>query len=85
MILIQLHGELFAPLFYSRNFMQDKVIQIEEHLIHLEKQFDELNQVIYKQSLKIDELEKSVSSLNDKLDQNQSVESNNQLERPPHY
>jgi|DEB0MinimDraft_4_1074332.scaffolds.fasta_scaffold20497_2 uncharacterized coiled-coil protein SlyX len=65
--------------------MQDKVIQIEEHLIHLEKQFDELNQVIYKQSLKIDELEKSVSSLNDKLDQNQSVESNNQLERPPHY
>jgi uncharacterized coiled-coil protein SlyX len=65
--------------------MQDKVIQIEEHLIHLEKQFDELNQVIYKQSLKIEELEKSVSSLNDKLDQNQSVESNNQLERPPHY
>ncbi|MDC0446813.1 SlyX family protein [Gammaproteobacteria bacterium] len=65
--------------------MQDKVIQIEEHLIHLEKQFDELNQVIYKQSLKIDELEKSVSSLNDKLDQNQSLESNNQLERPPHY
>ncbi|MEK9574762.1 MAG: SlyX family protein [Gammaproteobacteria bacterium] len=65
--------------------MQDKVIQIEEHLIHLEKQFDELNQVIYKQSLKIDELEKSVSSLNDKLDQNQNVESNNQLERPPHY
>lgn len=65
--------------------MQDKVIQIEEHLIHLEKQFDELNQVIYKQSLKIDELEKSVSRLNDKLDQNQSVESNNQLERPPHY
>jgi len=65
--------------------MQDKVIQIEEHLIHLEKQFDELNQVIYKQSQKIDELEKSVSSLNDKLDQNQSVESNNQLERPPHY
>jgi uncharacterized coiled-coil protein SlyX len=65
--------------------MQDKVIQIEEHLIHLEKQFDELNQVIYKQSLKIDELEQSVSSLNDKLDQNQSVESNNQLERPPHY
>lgn len=65
--------------------MQDKVIQIEEHLIHLEKQFDELNQVIYKQSLKIDELEKSVSSLNDKLDQNQSVESNNQLEKPPHY
>ena len=65
--------------------MQDKIIQIEEHLIHLEKQFDELNQVIYKQSLRIDELEKSVSSLNDKLDQNQSVESNNQLERPPHY
>jgi uncharacterized coiled-coil protein SlyX len=65
--------------------MQDKVIHIEEHLIHLEKQFDELNQVIYKQSLKIDELEKSVSSLNDKLDQNQNVESNNQLERPPHY
>ena len=65
--------------------MQDKVIQIEEHLIHLEKQFDELNQVIYKQSLKIDELEKSVSSLNDKLDQNQNIESNNQLERPPHY
>jgi uncharacterized coiled-coil protein SlyX len=65
--------------------MQDKVIQIEEHLIHLEKQFDELNQVIYKQSLKIDELEKSVSSLNDKLDQNQNVESNNQLERPPHF
>ena len=65
--------------------MQDKVIQIEEHLIHLEKQFDELNQVIYKQSLKIDELEKSVSSLNDKLDQNQSLESNNQLDRPPHY
>ena len=65
--------------------MQDKVIQIEEHLIHLEKQFDELNQVIYKQSLKIDELEKSVSSFNDKLDQNQNVESNNQLERPPHY
>ena len=65
--------------------MQDKVIQIEEHLIHLEKQFDELNLVIYKQSLKIDELEKSVSSLNDKLDQNQNVESNNQLERPPHY
>ena len=65
--------------------MQDKVIQIEEHLIHLEKQFDELNQVIYKQSLKIDELEKSVSSLNDKLDQNQNVESNNQLEKPPHY
>ena len=65
--------------------MQDKVIQIEEHLIHLEKQFDELNQVIYKQSLRIDELEKSVSNLNDKLDQNQSVESNNQLERPPHY
>jgi uncharacterized coiled-coil protein SlyX len=65
--------------------MQDKVIQIEEHLIHLEKQFDELNQVIYKQSLRIDELEKSVSSLNDKLDQNQSVESNNQLEKPPHY
>jgi uncharacterized coiled-coil protein SlyX len=65
--------------------MQDKVIQIEEHLIHLEKQFDELNQVIYKQSLRIDELEKSVSSLNDKLDQNQNAESNNQLERPPHY
>ena len=65
--------------------MQDKVIQIEEHLIHLEKQFDELNQVIYKQSLRIDELEKSVSSLNDKLDQNQNVDSNNQSERPPHY
>ena len=65
--------------------MQDKVIQIEEHLIHLEKQFDELNQVIYKQSLKIDELEKLVSSLNDKLDQNQNVDSNNQSERPPHY
>ena len=65
--------------------MQDKVIEIEEHLIHLEKQFDELNQVVYKQSLRIDELEKSVSSLNDKLDQNQNVESNNQLERPPHY
>ena len=61
------------------------MIKIEENLIHLEKQFDELNQVIYKQSLKIDELEKSVSSLNDKLDQNQNIESNNQLERPPHY
>ena len=61
------------------------MIKIEENLIHLEKQFDELNQVIYKQSLKIDELEKSVSSLNDKLDQNQNVESNNQLEKPPHY
>jgi len=57
----------------------------EEHLIHLENELDELNKVIYKQSLRIDELEKSVSSLNDKLDQNQSVESNNQLERPPHY
>jgi len=65
--------------------MQDKVIQIEENLIHLEKQFDELNQVIYKQSLRIDELEKSVSSLNDKLDQSQNVDSNNLLERPPHY
>jgi len=60
-------------------------IQTEEHLIHLENEIDELNKVIYKQSLRIDELEKSVSSLNDKLDQNQSVESNNQLERPPHY
>ena len=65
--------------------MHDKVIQIEENLIHLEKQFDELNQVIYKQSLRIDELEKSVSSLNDKLDQNQNVDSNNLLERPPHF
>jgi len=65
--------------------MQDKVIQIEENLIHLEKQFDELNQVIYKQSLRIDELEKSVTSLNDKLDQSQNVDSNNLLERPPHY
>ena len=65
--------------------MQDKVIQIEEHLIHLEKQFDELNQVIYKQSLRIDELAKSVSSLNDKLNQNQNLDSNNQIEKPPHY
>ena len=61
------------------------MIKIEENLIHLEKQFDELNQVIYKQSLRIDELEKLVSSLNDKLDQNQNVDSNNQSERPPHY
>ena len=65
--------------------MSVNLFDLEINVIHLENQLDELNQVIYKQSLRIDELEKSVSSLNDKLEQNQNVESNNQLERPPHY
>ena len=65
--------------------MSINLFDLQINVIHLENQLDELNQVIYKQSLRIDELEKSFSRLNDKLDQNQNVESNNQLEKPPHY
>ena len=67
--------------------MQDRLIEIEIKLAHVEQTVNELNDVIVKQQAYIDSLQRDVERLKERLQTDGGVEdsANPQDEKPPHY
>jgi SlyX protein len=68
--------------------MPDRSIELEMHLMHLQKTLQELDEVIRAQSVRIDSLERDLKRLNVELGilRESSVEQPAPAdERPPHY
>jgi SlyX protein len=64
---------------------EDRFVDIEIKLAHQEDLVEELNQVVYQQSRRIDQLEAMVSQLADHLRNNAQSGQNPVNEPPPHY
>ncbi len=66
---------------------EERIINIEIKVTHLEDQIDEMNKTIYRQQQQIDRLINAASSMAKRLDA--LSENNDQTspadERPPHY
>jgi len=64
---------------------EDRFIDIEIKLAHQEDLVETLNETIYRQGRRIDQLEAMVASLADHLRTVQSTRSGPVNEKPPHY
>ena len=63
--------------------MENRVIDLEVRYTHLERQLDELNQVVFDQQKMIDRLAKDVSALRARLAFAEGSDAPD--EPPPHY
>lgn len=64
---------------------EDRFVDIEIKLAHQEDMVEELNQVVYQQSRRIDQLEAIVSQLAEHIRNNAQSGANPVNEPPPHY
>ena len=68
---------------------EDRIIDIETKLAHQEHLVDELNQAVYRQQKKIDELEMLLGALAKRFrelsDASQDQDRSAANEKPPHY
>jgi len=68
--------------------MSEKLTELEEKFSFLDHTIEELNNVVFRQMQKIDELEVMIKHLSEKIDQiKDNSESGAQItnDRPPHY
>lgn len=75
--------------FTPKHAMESRLEMLESKLAHLELAFDELNQVVYSQALKLDKLQAESQKLQGRLkevvEDMQSQPFSAEDERPPHY
>jgi SlyX protein len=64
---------------------EDRFVDIEIKLAHQEDMVDELNQVVYQQTRRIDQLEALVNQLAEHIRNNAESGQNPGNEPPPHY
>jgi SlyX protein len=67
---------------------EDKLINLEEKIAHLQHMLDELNMVVFRQSETIDKLHKRMQELNEKVANSKDAQSGQDIisdDRPPHY
>jgi SlyX protein len=64
---------------------EDRFVDIEIKLAHQEDLVESLNQVVYQQSRRIDQLEAMLSQLADHIRDNAQSGPNPISEKPPHY
>ncbi len=64
---------------------EDRFVDIEIKLAHQEDMVEELNQVVYQQSRRIDQLEAMVSQLAEHIRNNAQSGPNPVNDKPPHY
>jgi SlyX protein len=64
---------------------EDRFVDIEIKLAHQEDMVEELNQVVYQQSRRIDQLEAMVSQLGEHIRNSAQSGTNPVNEPPPHY
>ncbi len=64
-----------------------RLTEVELQLMHLEKDFESLNEVVLQQGQKLDELMRSVMRLSDRMNaaDDDAGERNMMDEKPPHY
>ncbi|MEO6184056.1 MAG: SlyX family protein [Verrucomicrobiota bacterium] len=63
----------------------ERIEKLEAHLAHLERQIDQLNEVIIQQSQELDRLKKQVGRVSQTLE-NSEVERIKSVDtKPPHY
>ena len=65
---------------------EDKLINLEEKIAHLQHMLDELNMVVFRQGETIEKLNNQIKETNEKLI-NQSESNQSQIidDNPPHY
>ena len=64
---------------------EDRFVDIEIKLAHQEDLVDSLNQVVYQQTRRIDQLEAMVSHLAERVRSNAESGQNPVNDKPPHY
>lgn len=64
---------------------EDRFVDIELKLVHQEDMVESLNQVVYQQTRRIDQLEKMVNQLAEHLRNNAQSGTTPANEPPPHY
>jgi SlyX protein len=64
---------------------EDRFVDIEIKLAHQEDLVESLNQMVYQQSRRIDQLEAMVSQLAEHIRNNAQAGPNPVNEKPPHY
>jgi SlyX protein len=64
---------------------EDRFVDIEIKLAHQEDMVESLNQVVYQQAKRIDQLEKMVNQLAEHIRNNAQSGPNPVNDRPPHY
>ena len=67
--------------------MDNKIIELEEKFAHLDHLLDSLNNVVFRQAQKIDELEEMIKHLSAKIEQlkDNAIEAKPENNPPPHY
>ncbi len=68
--------------------MDKKIIELEEKLSHFEYVIEALNNVAFRQTQKIDELEEILKHLSKKIKQSNDTQENHHIttdSQPPHY
>ena len=67
--------------------MDNKIIELEEKFAHLDHLLDSLNNVVFRQAQKIDELEEMIKHLSAKIEQlkDNALEAKPENNPPPHY
>jgi len=65
---------------------EDKLINLEEKIAHLQHMLDELNMVVFRQGETIEKLNNQIKETNEKLiNQSESNQSQISDDNPPHY
>jgi len=67
--------------------MQDRLTEMEIKIAHIEQSLNELNDVLLRQQTYIDKLEYGIKGLNQRLQAEDGLQSDNDpaAEKPPHY
>ncbi len=69
--------------------LDSRVTELEIQLAHLQRMFDQLNEVVTEQSKRMDRLQQSNKQLADKLDRMKNASSGGGFDaaddKPPHY
>ena len=78
-----------AFLFKLLSFMPDnKIIELEEKIAHIQHMLDDLNMVVFRQGETIENLNNQIEELKEKLESLKSPQSSQEVindDKPPHY
>ena len=78
-----------AFLFKLLSFMADnKIIELEEKIAHIQHMLDDLNMVVFRQGETIENLNNQIEELKEKLESLKSPQSSQKVindDKPPHY
>ncbi len=67
--------------------MDKKIIELEEKFAHLDHTIEKLNNIVFRQAQKNDELEEMIKLLSSQIEQLKDKSQGGEItnERPPHY